>query len=218
LLYQSELMDDDPQVAALGWRVKGNAHTIGPGEFEQGIKCYDRAAAIYEEIGLIDQKAALQAGKVVALASLGRYSEALEIYEWAVPILKKHSEWLRLGNLHLNIGSHIYGRQGRDVETLACFEQASKCYAELGKVGMVGIAWVTQNSANIFRNQGKLEKSLAYSQRAYQMLIDCGQFTEAARSQHIIAQTYIIQGHSSSRKLEQYSRQTNVFMIWPWLI
>lgn len=77
LLHLSDLTGR-PDHHALGLLAEANARNLGLGAYEQAIRLYDEAAALYRDHGQPVEQAGAQAGKIGALTFLGRYNEALQ--------------------------------------------------------------------------------------------------------------------------------------------
>lgn len=192
LLYQGELTGN-PLHRALGLLAEANARSIALGEYQQGLELYNEAAGIYEANGHVVRQARSQIGKLVSLARLGRYDEALEVGNWASRVLEQHAQWRPLADLTLNLG-FIRGRRGEDAESLDLFDRARELYLRLGSEGDPFLPWIDQDRAIALRNLGRFEASIQASQRAREMLAQNGEVVEAARAQQNLAVTYFVLG------------------------
>jgi tetratricopeptide (TPR) repeat protein len=139
------------------------------------------------------RQARSQIGKLIALARLGRYDEALETCEWAGRVLEEHAQWRPLADLTLNLG-FIQSRLGKDVESLAQYDRARAFYGRLGAEGEPFLPWVDHDRAIALRNLGQFEASLQAAQNAMQTLAGQGQRVEAARARQNQALTYFLMG------------------------
>jgi CHAT domain-containing protein len=193
LLHHIAQLTQNPLYGALGLLVEANARSIGLGEFERAIRLYDEAAEIYGLSGCIAEQARSQVGKVNALSHLGRFAEALEIGQWAVPLLEKHEQWMPLITMTMNLGI-VYGRRGEDLKSLKMFDRAAELYKQLGQDGISGWAMIQQNRSVALRNLGRFEESIAASQLSKDVLNQLGEIVEAARAQQGMALTYFVLG------------------------
>lgn len=183
------------QYRAMALLVQGNAHVIGLGEYREGIRFYDDAASIYAEAGNVVKQAQSQIGKLWALATLGRYDEALETGEWASGILREHGEWLALAKLTSNLAA-IHGRLSQDREALAMFDQTRDSYRQLGDEGELPRRRVEINRAIVLRNLGRFEESITTNQTVLDDYLDRwpDQLLAIARAQQNLGVTYFLLG------------------------
>ncbi len=179
---------------ALGLTTQANAWAVGGlGEYYRAIECYEQAATIYAFLQRPIDRAKVLAGKVYALAFLGRYTEALADGRWATQVLQAHAQWQPLAGLNWNLAI-VYGRQGDDMGALEKFDQIRDFYQGLGSDGVWCLPMVEQNRAIVLRNLGQFAASIQASQRAWQLFADLGQTAELARAQQNLAITYLVLG------------------------
>ena len=183
----------DEMPVALGLRVEGNGRVIGLADYEQGITCYDEAAAIYARHGRLREQACAQIGKIYALASLNRHQEALETGDWASLVLSDLEEWFPLAEVKMNLAI-IYGRVGQDVSALTQFDQARELYTRTGEKGTASLHVVDINRAIVLRNLGRFDESIAANQSALMAHQQLGQKAAVARAQQNLAMTYFVLG------------------------
>lgn len=197
-----------PVARALGLTTEANALSVGGlGEYYRAVVCYEEAATIYASLDRPVDRAKVLAGKIHALAALGRYTEALADGQWAAQILQAHAQWSTLAGLNWNLAI-IYGRQGDDMGALAKFDQIRDFYQELGQEGEWCLPMVEQNRAIVLRNLGQFAASIRASQRASQLFAQLGQTAELARTQQNLAVTYLVLGryNDALQLLDQASR------------
>jgi len=193
LLCHIAVLTQNPLYTALGLLVEANVHSIGWGKYEQAVKLYDDAAAIYHSQGCIVEHARSQVGKVYALSNLARFTEAMEIGKWVSPILERYEQWLPLATLTMNLGI-VYGRQGDDVVSLAMFDRAGELYTQLGFTDRTEYALVQTNRTVPLRHMGRFDDSIIASQTSMDVLGKLGETVEAARAEQGLAITYMILG------------------------
>jgi CHAT domain-containing protein len=185
-----------PCQRALGLLAHANALSLGGlGEYAAALELYNAAAAIYTEQEQPVEAANAQIAKILALANLGRYAEALAAGEWAAGVLEAHGEWLRLAKLTTNLGFIQY-RLGEDGQALAQFDRARDVYRSLGDTGEARKATgrVENNRSSVLRNLGQFEASIQASQVALALLAESHQPAEAARARQNLAITYFMLG------------------------
>lgn len=193
LLHHLARLTGNPLHQALGLLAEGNAYTIGLGEYQKGLDCYDQAAAIYSRLGYPVKQAQSQTGKIWVLANLGRYDEALAIGQWASEVLENHKEWLLLANLTTNMAL-IPGRLGQDAEALALFDRAAALYHRLGADGELPLLMIKVNRGIVLRNLGRFSESIEVHQEAMAAYRQLGQIFSAAQAQQNLAMTYFVLG------------------------
>jgi len=200
----------NPLYQALALNAEGNAHVIGLGQHQQGIACYDEAAAIYARHDQVAKQAQSQTGKIWALASQGRYEEAMVTGQWASDILEQHGEWLALAKLTSNLAV-LPSRFGKDAEALALFDKARDLYHQLGPEGELPLLRVEINRAIVLRNLGRFEESIAANQDVLEAYDRHGldQPINVARAQQNLAITYFILGrYNEALALLDKARET----------
>jgi CHAT domain-containing protein len=195
---------------ALSLLAQGNGHVIGLADYPQGLACYDAAIALYGQLGDPLRQAQSQTARLWALASLGRYDEALAAGHAAAAVLEAHGEWLALAKLTSNVAA-IYGRLGQDAEALTLFERTRDAYRRLGPAGELPLLRVELNRAIVLRNLGRFQESIAANQAvlaAYQhSAVD--QAAAIARAQQNLAVTYFVLGrYNEALALLDVARET----------
>ncbi len=183
-----------PVACALGLTTQANAWAVGGlGEYARAVAAYEQAAALYTTLHRPIDCAKVLAGKIYALAFLGRYSEAMADGQWAAQVLQAHAQWQPLAGLNWNLAI-VYGRQGDDMGALAKFDQIRDFYQSLGSDGAWCLPMVEQNRAVVLRNLGQFAASIQASERAWQLFAASGQTAELARTQQNLAITYLLLG------------------------
>ena len=189
LLYAGQLTGN-PFFQAMGLRAEANAHAIGLGDYALALQLYDQAASIYHAHGRTLDEARAQIGKVWPLANLGRYDEAFRCGDWVGRILEAHAEWRPLATLTMNMAI-IHGRLAQDARALELFDKARDLYLRIGASEHI---WVEQNRAEVLRNLGRFDESIAASLAAQRGLTELGHQVEVARAKHNLAITYFVLG------------------------
>lgn len=192
LISQLAQIYDTPIFQALSLRARGNGYSIGLGEHQKGIDCYDEAAQIYTDLGYSVEQAWSQNGKLYALACLSRYDEALAAGKHASQILEAHEEWSALADMTVNLAI-IHGRLSQDAEALQKLDKAKEIYGRLGHKGEEPLLRVELNRGILLRNLGRFEESIQAIQvaLAYEQL---GQSISAAQARQNLAMTYFVMG------------------------
>ncbi len=210
LLLQLSELTENRLYRALGLLAEANARALGLGEYQRAIDLYDEAAAIYRQHERPLEEAKSQVGKVGALAFLGQYSAALEIGDWAGPLLESHEAWRPLATLTMNLAI-MHARKGEDALALTLFDRAGEIYWKLGQDEEPGWLWVQLNRAYVLRNLGRFKESVQASETARDGLIRLGQEISAARAQQMLALTYFVQG-KYNRSLESLDQVRETYL------
>lgn len=183
----------NPAYQALALRAEGNAYTIGQGNYQQGIACYDAAAEIYGRLQQIREQAWSQNGKIYALANLGKYEEALAVGQWAAQVFRELQEWLPLAEITVNLAI-IYGRLSQDTTALALLDEARALYQRAGPDGASRLPVVEMNRAILLRNLGRFGESIDTHLALLETYDSQGKVVDAARARQNLAMTYFILG------------------------
>jgi CHAT domain-containing protein len=193
LLHLMARQSDNPVYRALALRAEGNAYTLGQGDYQQGVACYDAAAEIYGRLHQVREQARSQNGKIYALANLGKYDEALAVGQWAAQIFRDLEEWLPLAETTVNLAI-IYGRLSQDSTALALLDQARDLYQRAGPDGAPRLLVVEMNRAILLRNLGRFHESITTHLSLLETYDSQGKAVDAARARQNLAMTYFILG------------------------
>lgn len=104
----SEMISGDEYKALAFW-VSGIAD-LTEGKLEKAIKDLDEAAALFRKIKQHHNAAQTQVSKLIALAMLGRYDEAIATGKNALKIFEKAGDALAAGKIEMNL-SNIFSRR-----------------------------------------------------------------------------------------------------------
>ena len=178
---------------ALGLLAEANGYSIGLGQYQKALQKYDAAITIYRRMEDAVSAAKAQVGRVWALASLGRYDEAVAVSEQAAGVLKEAQAWQPLATLTMNLAL-IHGRQGDDEAALATLNRAYDLFRFLGETGQTFLPWIEQNRSIVLRNLGRIQESITASQEALARMEASGQVVEAARARQNLAITWLLLG------------------------
>lgn len=196
-----------PRVQALALLSRANAYTVVMGKYREGVPLYEQAGELYASLGEQVLQAQSRIGLTIALASLGRYEEAIQQAEWARRVLQENDQWFHLARINVNMAV-IQSRLGRDVEALALFDQARSAYEELGQKYQPPWLRVELNRAVILRNLGRFESAIHAGRTATDHYTKLGQEVAAARAKQTLAITYFIIGrYNESLQLLDETRE-----------
>ncbi len=115
-------LTDDGEVAACAAWSAGIADLVA-GQMERAVMHLDDAEASFVALDLQHTAATTQVSKLIALAHIGRYDEAIECGVRALKVLEAHDDMLAAGKIEHNIGN-IYWRRDRYDEAEHFFRAA----------------------------------------------------------------------------------------------
>jgi len=171
---------DDPEVRGLAAWTNGMAR-LDRGQMEAAIVCLNDAEAQFLALGRPHTAAATQVSKLIALAVLGRYDEAIACGLQACDVLLAHGDTLAAGKIEQNLGN-IYHRRECYHEAEQFYRSARQRFMALGDQKQLTLA--DNNLANVlalqhrFREAARLyEEALARADAAgldvMQAMIEC---------------------------------------------
>jgi CHAT domain-containing protein len=129
-LVQLSKQNPNPEIAALTDWGLGLANLIR-GEMEATIESLDTSSAKFRQLDLVQLSAATQVSKLIALAMLGRYEEAIECGLKAREVFIQNGDSLTLGKIEHNLGN-IYFRRDQYREAEEFQRLAMTHFAEAG--------------------------------------------------------------------------------------
>jgi CHAT domain-containing protein len=100
-----------PEIAALTFWVAGIAE-LTRGKLENSIAKLDQSAAIFRKIKQEHEAANTQVAKLIVLALLGKYAEAVKTGKAALKIFEKYDDELAAGKIEKNLGNIIARQNG----------------------------------------------------------------------------------------------------------
>ncbi|MCU1267111.1 MAG: repeat-containing protein [Acidobacteria bacterium] len=110
VLKQLSQQTDEEEISALADWVGGIADLV-EGQMENAIFHLDSAAARLVLLGKDHTAATTQVSKLIALAMLGRYDEAIECGRRALAVFLLHNDLLSAGRIENNIGNLCFRRE-----------------------------------------------------------------------------------------------------------
>lgn len=104
----------DEQIRAYLFWTAG-IHKLTGGRLEEAIEELDRAARLFKELDQPHRAAQTAVAKLIPLALLGRYDEAIRTGRRVIPVLEKADDHLSAGKIEKNLGN-IVARRGQEKE------------------------------------------------------------------------------------------------------
>lgn len=151
---------DDAEITALAAWCDGIAALI-EGQMERAIERFEAAHADFEALGLFHDAAATQVPKLIALAMLGRYDEAIALGLRTRNVFVEQGDALAAGKIEQNLGN-LYFRLEKFAEGERRYQAALEHFETAQVPGEVANARL--NLANIWTQQhrfGEAEQQYA---------------------------------------------------------
>jgi CHAT domain-containing protein len=143
---------DIPAVHALASWTAGMAAQLD-GRLEGSIERLDSAEAVYHSLGDTHSAASTQVSKLITLAMLGRYDEAIDCGMRARDIFLAHDDILAAGKIEQNLGN-IYFRRDRYQEAEQLYLTARERFVSAGD--RKELVKANTNLANVLNLQHKV--------------------------------------------------------------
>lgn len=105
-------INPNEEIEALAFWVAGIAE-LTKGKLESSIKNLDKSAEVFKKIKQEHEAANTQVAKLIALALLGRYPEALKTGKATLKVFEKYGDELAAGKIEKNLGN-IVARYGQE--------------------------------------------------------------------------------------------------------
>src|SRR3954453_23442115 len=122
---------NDPSATAQSARARGHVLYL-TGKYQQAIGEYEKALAIFEQMGREVDYARTISGALHSLIYDGQYQRAFRLGEQARSIFHAHKDRLRLARLDSNI-ANIYYRQDRFQEAVELYEGTYSEFLQCGE-------------------------------------------------------------------------------------
>ena len=144
------------------------------GKLESAVKNLDKSAEIFQTINQNHESAQTQVAKLIALALLGNYAEAVRTGEKAIEIFEHFGDELAIGKIENNIGS-ISIRQEKLQTAEKSFLSARKRFLKIQNieeliVSEIGLA-NTYSALNDFRGADKFYRKTLKNTQKLQMFL-----------------------------------------------
>ena len=114
----------DPLILANAYWTNGIGEIVR-GRFGSAVAKLERASFAFENIGYEADAAQTMVARLLALAMLGQYDDAIVTGLAAIPVLTKHGDELAAGKIEMNL-SNIVSRRSQHREALAYCDSARK--------------------------------------------------------------------------------------------
>lgn len=181
----------DPTIQAVADWIAGLAALQLEGRLDEAIVRIDAAAAGFIALGRSYTAAETQVGKVVALARLGRYAEALACGQAARTVLLDHNDLLAAGRIELNLGNLCFQRD-QYAEAERYYRSAYTRFAAAADQRM--LAFVANGLANVYSRQLRIDEAAAHYEAALAAATAGGQTVTEAEIECNLGSLALFQG------------------------
>ncbi len=151
-------INDQQEIEATAFWVSGISD-ITKAKFESAIFNLDKAAAIFIDIGRVSDSAQTQVAKLMALAMLGRYDEAIKTGKAALKIFAAAGDQLAAGKIEMNL-SNIVSRRSLHHEAEKYCLSASRRFIKAGENSWKAMA--ENGLANTYAELNDFQKADKY--------------------------------------------------------
>lgn len=151
-----------PEIHALAFWVTGIAE-LTKGKLENATVNLDNSATLFRQIKREHEAAMTQVAKLIALALLGKYAEAVRIGKAALKIFEKYGDELAAGKIEKNLGN-VVARQGKEREAEKFYLSARTRFARIGN--QIELAMNDNSLANTYAELNDFRKAEKFYARA----------------------------------------------------
>src|SRR6476661_6635735 len=190
-----------PAATAQSARAVGHVFYL-TGKYQKAIVEYEKALAIFQQIGHDVDYARTISGALQSLIYDGQYERAFRLGEEARAIFHKHKDKLRLSRLNSNI-ANIYFRQDRFQEAVEVYEKAYEEFLEYGEP--LDIAAVLRNLAVCYYSLNDFDRAEETYRLARQHCQENGFSLLVAEADYNVAYLHYLRGEYL-RAIELYDQ------------
>ena len=157
-------VNKDNEIKAIACWTQGIAY-ITRGKFGRAVIVLDEAAIILERAGRVHDAAQTQVAKLLALATLSRYDDAVRTGKRALKIFLNEGDDISAGKIEINL-SNIASRLGRHREAEKHSLSARRRFI---KAGLTNLQAVAENDlADTYTDLNDFEKADLYYHKAHE--------------------------------------------------
>lgn len=181
---------NDPSATAQSARALGHVLYL-TGKYRQAIEEYEKALAIFEQMGREVDYARTISGALHSLIYDGQYERAFRLGEQARSIFHAHKDRLRLARLNSNI-ANIYYRQDRFQDAVDLYESAYSEFLQCGEP--LDIAAVLRNLAVCYISLNDFPRAEETYRLARQHCMEHGFSLLVAEADYNVAYLHYLRG------------------------
>jgi tetratricopeptide (TPR) repeat protein len=181
---------NDPSATAQSARARGHVLYL-TGKYQQAIGEYEKALAIFEQMGREVDYARTISGALHSLIYDGQYQRAFRLGEHARSIFHAHKDRLRLARLNSNI-ANIYYRQDRFQDAVDLYESSYNEFLQCGEP--LDIAAVLRNLAVCYISLNDFPRAEETYRLARQHCLEQGFSLLVAEADYNVAYLHYLRG------------------------
>jgi tetratricopeptide (TPR) repeat protein len=181
---------NDPVATAQSARAQGHVLYL-TGKYQQAIGEYEKALAIFEQMGREVDYARTISGALHSLIYDGQYQRAFRLGEQARAIFRAHKDRLRLARLNSNI-ANIYYRQDRFQDAVDLYESSYNEFLQCGEP--LDIAAVLRNLAVCYISLNDFPRAEETYRLARQHCLEQGFSLLVAEADYNVAYLHYLRG------------------------
>ena len=181
---------NDPSATAQSARARGHVLYL-TGKYQQAIGEYEKALAIFEQMGREVDYARTISGALHSLIYDGQYQRAFRLGEQARSIFHAHKDRLRLARLNSNI-ANIYYRQDRFQDAVDLYESSYNEFLQCGEP--LDIAAVLRNLAVCYISLNDFPRAEETYRLARQHCLEQGFSLLVAEADYNVAYLHYLRG------------------------
>jgi len=163
-------INDHQEIAALAYWVAGIAE-LTKGKFEKTVENLDKSAEIFRKIKQEHEAANTQVAKLIALALLGKYPEAVKTGKAALKVFEKYGDELAAGKIEKNLGN-IISRQNNILSAEKYFLSAMHRFEKVENLNELAMC-----ETNLADNYADLN-DFSQAEKYYALALEHAQKTE----------------------------------------
>ncbi|MBX7054298.1 MAG: CHAT domain-containing protein [Pyrinomonadaceae bacterium] len=150
---------------------------ITRGYFEKAVDRLDVAIAAFARLGRVVEAARVQVSKLLALAMLSRYDEAVQTGIAAIPILVESGDQLTAGKIEMNL-SNIVSRRGKHAEAEGYCASARKRFILAAEPSWQAMA--ENGLANTYAELNDFDRAARFYEAARSTAVSAGMLVTEA--------------------------------------
>jgi tetratricopeptide (TPR) repeat protein len=142
----AEVLASD-EARALAFWTQANAYDF-LAENESALRCYERAAELFNSAGKLLEAAQTAIGQMFTLMQLGQFDQSQLRAQSARKVFVEHGDLLSLAKIDMNLGNLHY-QQGKYAQALDDYKQATSVFETLGETFYSAMNQINQANALI---------------------------------------------------------------------
>jgi tetratricopeptide (TPR) repeat protein len=148
-LIAGEIAEQLNQDEARAWAMwtQANAHDF-LAENESAVRCYQRAAELFNRAGKPVEAARTAIGQMFTLMQLGQFDQSQQLAESARTVFIEHNDVISLAKVDMNLGNLHY-QQGKYTQALEDYRGATKSFVSLDETLYGAMNQINQANALI---------------------------------------------------------------------